>query len=152
MRFVLYFAFILFAAPIDSVLDVWAGYVHSDTEQMSRPLAEALVYIYAFILSVETMFRVEQHHDVIILKPWVRITQLLAAIVIFFFIIDYMNVLRPVVLDHKSAIDSATRQIAVGCIALCASILSFIACESKKMATLNVQTDLSSTSRSGVPQ
>src|SRR5262245_22607296 len=129
-RILLYLGFILVAAPIDSVLVVWSGLVNSDQAQLFRPLADALIYIYAFILAVETLFRIEQHHDILALKPWLRITQIIAGIVIILFIIDYMNVVRPKVEAHSSALDSATRQIFVAVFAVIASVLSFIACES----------------------
>lgn len=140
LRIALYLIFIFCAAPIDSVLFFWSGYVKSDKLQLLRPFADALIYIYAFVLSAETLFRIEQHHDILALKVWLRLPQFASGVVIFFFFIDYVSVLRPDVLAGKSAVESLQRQILFATIAVVASIGSFAACEREKRPTIRVPT------------
>lgn len=137
-RIALYFAFVLIAAPIDSVLYVWSGWVHENDEEMLKPFRDALLYTYMFVLSVETMFRIEQNHDVLVNKSWLRIPQGVAFLLVLLFIIDYMNVVRPIVLKGESAIDSTYRQELCSIIAIIASFLSFVACETEKKAGITV--------------
>jgi len=136
IRIALYVIFVLCAAPIDSVLDAWAGLFTPDQRLLMRPLADGLIYLYAFVLAVEAIFRVEQHHELIVLSPWLRLPQFVSLIVIFFFIIDYMNVLRPHLLSGQSVWDSKWRQITFASFALAASICSFSLCEARKRSTL----------------
>ncbi len=136
LRIGLYLIFTLVAAPIDSVLLIWSGWVTPDRAQLVEPFADALLYIYAFVLSVETMFRVEQHHEILVSKIWLRLPQLIAFVVVCMFIIDYMNVVRPKVLHHQSVLDTMNRQIIWASLALLASFLSFIACESEKSSKI----------------
>ncbi|WP_100178408.1 hypothetical protein [Bradyrhizobium nitroreducens] len=117
------------AAPIDIILLFWGGWVGSKDALLVRPFAEALLYIYAFILAVETLFRIAHHPDILAVKPWLRILQVIAGVIILFFIIDYMNVLRPMVEAHESAAAAYKRQLAVASASVLASILSFVACE-----------------------
>lgn len=128
-RAILYCGFICLAAPIDIILLLWSGWVTSKEALLIRPFAEALLYIYAFILAVETLFRIAHHPDILVAKPWLRILQIVAGLVIVFFVFDYMNVLRPMVLAHESAASTYQRQIVVASLSILASFLSFLACE-----------------------
>jgi hypothetical protein len=139
-RLVLYLCFVGLAAPIDSILALWTGTFGPYREQFYRPLAEALVYIYAFIISVETLFRISQNHKMVVSKPWLRILQLVAGAVVFLFLIDYVGTLRPLLLNGQSVIDAAWRQYIVVFLAFTASALSYAACEIGREPEIKVHT------------
>ena len=59
MRTFWYFLFIAGAIPVEIILRVMTAVLKPET--IYRPLAEALVFVYAFVLAAETLFRISQH-------------------------------------------------------------------------------------------
>lgn len=132
IRIFLYILFTLVAAPIEIWLDSWPGLMSSNTDLMLRPFAKATVYIYAFILAAETIFRIEQNYEVLAVKPWLRGPQLVSFGVFFLFTIDYAAYLRPIIEEGLLVSESICRQLSVLTVALLSSLLSFIGCEKTK--------------------
>jgi hypothetical protein len=128
-RVVLYLAFVLVAAPFEILLDLWAGLMRPDAQLRLRPIAEGLVYIYAFTLIIETWFRMQSKPAVLRRKAWLKWLQLVCILLIFVFMIDYMGELRPRLMDGERVSDSINRQLAVLTFALGCSFLSYIALE-----------------------
>lgn len=125
IRISLYLIFILVAAPLEIILDLWSGAVRPDPRLMARPVAEGLVYIYAFTLIVETWFRLEQNSGATRLKPKLKALQAACFFLILFFMVDYMGELRPRLLAGNDVSDSIARQIAMVILALACSLWSF---------------------------
>jgi len=129
-RLVLYLAFVLIAAPFEIILDLWGGMVRPDPQLTLRPIAEGLVYIYAFTLIIETWFRLQQKPESLRVKPWLKWLQPLCVILILLFMVDYMGELRPRLLQGQSVFDSINRQVAILVLALACSVVSYAATES----------------------
>jgi hypothetical protein len=128
-RLILYLVFVLVAAPLEIILDLWSGTVRPDPTLIARPVAQGLVYIYAFTLIVETWFRLEQRSGTSRMKPKLKALQAACICLILFFMVDYMGELRPRILAGRDVSDSVARQIAMVAIALACSVWSFAALE-----------------------
>lgn len=66
-----YIAFVLFAAPVEIVLSLSFGIANNDARAIAKPVGQALLYLYAFILTSETMLRMALNRDKI-LTPLLR--------------------------------------------------------------------------------
>lgn len=128
-RFILFLVFILIAAPFEVIVNLWTGYFGSDQKIFLKPLADAAVYLYAFTLCAETLFRIEQHSLAFQRAPWLLLIKWACYVLILIFVIDYLALLRPKILTGGSAFDAWVRQIILAVFAIIASLLSFLICE-----------------------
>ena len=131
-RIVLYLAFVLVAAPFEILLDLWGGIVRPDPQLRVRPIAQGLVYIYAFTLIIETWFRLQLKPEVLRRKAWLKWLQPVCVVLIFVFMIDYMGELRPRLMEGERVFDSIYRQLAILTFALGCSLISYIAIEASE--------------------
>lgn len=128
----LYLIFVLIAAPFEIIQDFWAGVAGADPQLKLRPIAEGLVYIYAFILVIETWFRLQQEDFACRVNPKLKAVQAVCIILIFAFVFDYMGVARVRLLKGQSVADSINRQLAMAATALLCSIISYVLVERTK--------------------
>jgi hypothetical protein len=131
-RIALYVIFVAFAAPVEILLDFWAGVQHANPELKWRPLADGLLYLYAFILIIETWFRLQQEDEILRVSSGLKTIQVLCVALIIAFILDYMGAARMRVLLGQSVADSAGRQIAMASLAVACSICSYWIIEKAK--------------------
>lgn len=90
-RLAYYVLFIIFAAPAEIVLNLFFGVAVNDAEMAWRPFSHALFYLYAFILTSETLFRLS-HHPGAITTPGLRVFLNISSYgVLFLFVLHYVG-------------------------------------------------------------
>lgn len=131
MRIFLYMLFVLVAAPIDIILNVTYGLLHSDNKLLLKPLVEGALFIYAFILSIETLMRIAMKREAIVHYPLLKYAAGASICVVLVFIIFYMGVIWPSLRhgEAESFVIVNYFEIASLILALSASQFSFHVCE-----------------------
>jgi hypothetical protein len=125
VRVVFYGLFVFVAAPVDLWLDFVAGVRTQNWPLAGRPIAHALLYIYAFVLAAETLFRVATHQAVLQRKRHLWVPVAGAIVVSGFFVFDYVNWIRPAINNGQEVTSTLPTQIAIAIVALLSSVLSY---------------------------
>lgn len=96
-----YVLFLMIAAPIEMLLDwVQGSSMGSHPDLWIRPVSEGLLYIYAFIASTETLFRLSHNEKAVKENLHLRINKWIGLIVSACFVIFYVGNDRANIVDH----------------------------------------------------
>lgn len=124
-RLIYYILFILIAAPIEIALSLAFGIANGDSDALWRPLSQALLYLYAFILASETRFRIAQHGHRLI-HPAQRVYLNLSTLGVFgLFIGHYCLSLYNQIERHQDVSNTWIFQVMALFLAVTGSVLSY---------------------------
>lgn len=124
-RLTYYILFICVAAPIEIVLSLGFGLASWDSRTLWKPITHALLYLYAFVLTSETRFRIAQHGHRISNAASRLFLNVTTYGVWGIFAIHYMMALYTRVEHNEDVSGTWMMQVLVITIALTASIYSY---------------------------